>query len=148
MKTFKFRIEALLTLRKSKTTQAIEAYSKAMARTKECKMAYDGLVQRECALKQEVQEARTGEFIAGEQVVYQTQIEENKKMMRQLLEMLDEAKKEERMRFQDFLEAKKEEDILVKLKEKKQDAFNKEELKREGIELDDIVQARVRRQTC
>lgn len=143
MKAFKFRLESILTLRKAKSAQAIEAYAKASQKTQDFRSLVEQLDKREFLLNQLLKSSRDGTFQGKSQELFLYSIHENRQNLLHITKLLADAVKEEAQQLQAYINTKKEEKILVNLKDKKSSIYRKEFQIAEDLSLEDLVHAKL-----
>lgn len=142
MKAFHFRIEALLVLRKSETSQALEAFGQAVQRVREVEKVYKKLATQISHLGERIKSARGTLLSAGEQSHLVSLMSAHKQRIVQIIYELKIAKEAEKSALTLLHQAKKNENILLRLKEKKHALYLQEFLKEEEKIFEDIVNAR------
>lgn len=142
MKHFLFRLEAVLRFRQQKCEDAMADYAKAMQRRLSMEEKYREQVDQVMRLNNQVNQIRSGVFSPGMQPSLLWALEESSNELVVCQENTNKAAMEEKNKFEQFLEAKKGVDILLRLREKKENHHRLEEFRREQKEIEEIVCSR------
>ncbi len=142
MKKFRFSLQSVLTLRKIQQEKTLETYAEAVSRSMELHHELMNAVQRQEYLAMLIQEQREASLSASMQQAYAEALEEAEIKSKKLKESLKSAEEEKARKLSEFLQAKQKTEVMVKLRDKEENAFVQEELRNEEKELEDITIAR------
>ena len=142
MKAFTFRLETLLHLREMAKDKAIAEYGVAIRQREESEKLLDQGHRALDDLKQEIGVRRTVGFSGSEQEPYNRSINHAKERIIDLNARVQEARKVEDFKRNQFLETDSSYKSLLRLKEKQKEEHLEHESKKEERELGDVIGAR------
>lgn len=145
MRRFQFTLAAVLTLRESEQEKALEAYAEAMQRRVQAEETCARGQARLGHLQDAVASGRTARFPATEQQAFFQSLLDAEAQLRHSRSLLRREEANERQKLRELLLAKGKVDVLNKLKEKRQQAHEFEEVRLQEKEIDDMISARRRR---
>lgn len=144
MKGFSFRLQAVLTLRESEEEKALEAYAQAMKKRRATEHACEQQTRRIQDLQNRLDALREGRFPATNQQNFFQSLCDAQTHLNKQLELLAKDKEAEQKKLHELLIAKSKVDILERLKEKRRDTFEREMIRQQEKEVDDLIGARFR----
>ncbi|MGB0371216.1 MAG: hypothetical protein ACPGN3_07660 [Opitutales bacterium] len=142
MRSFKFKLESIKKIRESEEKHALDEYAKAMQRRHSQELRIEKLEQDLRDAEGEIVARRKRTLCAGDlhadrnaTMAIRLQLESTRKELEAALQEEDASRDV-------FLEAKSNREILVRLEDKHKLDFEKEERRKEEIEIEDIVVSR------
>jgi|GEM_PF-2520261 len=142
MRPYRFPLEAVLKLRKMKEEKALDEYAASVNKCLEKRTALLAAVNREENLMQMVLEGRRGAFSPKMQSAYNAALDDARKSIRTAEKAVNESERQKEKKLTLFLELKQEAEVLVRLRKQQKVAFEKEQLRKEELELEDLIMSR------
>lgn len=142
MKPFKFKLEALVTLKEAAKEKALEAYADALQRRAREQESYDSITETIKVVSDQVGQERKATFTGPEQAKHAKHIQELNRNLRNAFELLMKAHEVESERLKELIICKGELEVLLQLKEKQKNAHVAHEALKEEKAIEDLVTAR------
>jgi flagellar export protein FliJ len=142
MKSFKFSLESVLTVRSREEDAARQSYAEALAFKSRTQEALNQAMLDLEGLHGELSEKRLGVSRRDDQILFIQAIRQQRFFCDTLTQRLSRADQLVEVRMQLWMEARRKTQILERLKEKKRDLFDAEARRREEREVEDLITAR------
>lgn len=139
MKKFYFALDTVLRYKEQVLDGLKAEHARALARVRECEQAIEELERRHLECTEELRQNKQDGITIREIHTYENYLESLGLRIRQKKEQLAQLKKKEEVKRNEVVEAKKETSTIDKLKEKKQEAYNKEVQKEEEQFIEEFV---------
>lgn len=144
MKRFEFPLRAVLTLRKLNQEQALEAYAAAVS---EFNAAQDTLAKATSQMEQltrQLGQQMGDRFSGAMRETYMRALEASRAEAEALKVQLEQAASKRDLRLKEYIEQKRKVEIISHLKDKQEAAHTAAELRKEELEVEEIVVSRLR----
>ena len=142
MKAFSFRLEPILHLREGARKNALASYAKSLIASKELEKKLDSLKQSLGNLQKDISIQRQKSFSPSTDVPNQAAIVNLKKKIDTTNQSFEKAKANENKLRLKFLDADNALKSVSRLKEKQQSAHIEEQISREELALEDVINSR------
>ena len=139
MKKFYFALDTVLRYKEQVLDGLKAEHARALARVRECERAIEELELLHLKCTEEFRQNKQDGITIREIHTYENYLESLGLQIRQKKEQLAQLKKKEEAKRNEVVEAKKETSTIDKLKEKKQEAYNKEVQKEEEQFIEEFV---------
>ena len=142
MKSFSFKLHALLRLKESKRDQALSQFAAATKQVQNLKQDLNHAHQKRDSVLEILQNKQKGTFISAQVEALQTSLLLEKENISSLELKLNEAERILQSRRSIFLEKDSQFKAVLRLKEKQQSQHYLIETKKEETELEDVISSR------
>lgn len=142
MKRFTFSLSSLLSVREGEKDQALQAYAKAMKNRVEMEKHYRAEEEKFHAYERELTESMRGAVHPQMHAQRVQSLQEGQVYLSQLAAAVKGFKNREQNLLCSLIEAKNNLDILEKLKSRRKEKHRLSAMRKEEIEMEDIMNAR------
>lgn len=142
MKSFSFKLHALLRLKESKRDQALSQFAAATKQVQNLKQDLNHAHQKRDSVLEILQNKQKGTFLSAQVEALQTSLLLEKENISSLELKLNEAERILQSRRSIFLEKDSQFKAVLRLKEKQQSQHYLIETKKEETELEDVISSR------
>ena len=139
MKKFKFSLDTVLSYKEQVLDALKGEHAAILVKVREQEDYLDGLWSKYRAYNAEYSQRKIEGMTILDATIYQSGLRHMETVIQQETERLETLRKEEEAKRQEVVEAKKETSSLDKLKEKKLEAYHKEEAKSEELFIEEFV---------
>lgn len=149
MKSFKFSLQAVLTVREREKDAAAQAWAAAVQAQNRCEQALEAAKRDLEQFHRQLEEKRRGRFLsAADQQLFISAIGTQKLLCETLLEDLSKAIQLANIEHGHFLQARMNHEVLVRLRDKKMNEFTSLVQSREEAAIEEMVIVRHKRVSC
>jgi flagellar export protein FliJ len=142
MKKFQFPLHAVLTLRRMKQEQALEAYAQAVQECVQKRNEVLSATRRADDLTLLLTQPEGQTFSARMQQAYLSALDAARTEVKQLEQALTRAEQQKDAQLKEFLDRKRKAEVLEHLREQQKHNHLREEYRKEELEIEDLVMSK------
>lgn len=142
MRPYKFPLEAVLKLRKMKEEKALDVYAASVNKCIEKRRQLVMAERRHNELTHMVVQGRSNRFSASMQGAYNAALDLARKSIKDAEKAVEQSEREKAGNLKQFLDLKRSAEVLVNLRSTQKEAFEREQQRKEEIEMEDLIMSR------